>query len=120
LDTFVEFPIEGLNLSNYIINKDLNEDRDAYLYDLFAVSNHFGGMAGGHYIAYAKNIHDKCWYKFDDSTVTKISDKEVVSKDAYVLFYRKRNSKLSLEELYKKPFINLEKSEYASNNPSTN
>jgi len=25
------------------------------LYDLYAVSNHFGGLGGGHYTAYAKN-----------------------------------------------------------------
>ena len=25
------------------------------LYDLYAVSNHFGGLGGGHYTAYCKN-----------------------------------------------------------------
>lgn len=25
------------------------------IYDLYAVSNHFGGLGGGHYTAYAKN-----------------------------------------------------------------
>lgn len=25
------------------------------IYDLFAVSNHYGNMTGGHYTAYAKN-----------------------------------------------------------------
>ena len=25
------------------------------IYDLYAVSNHFGGMGGGHYTAFAKN-----------------------------------------------------------------
>ena len=36
-------------------------------YDLIAVSNHFGGMGGGHYTAYAKNCVDQRWYNFDDT-----------------------------------------------------
>ena len=35
----------GLNLSDYALN---TEDPDEPIYDLFAVSNHFGGMGGGH------------------------------------------------------------------------
>ena len=37
------------------------------LYDLFAVSNHYGGLGGGHYTAYAKN--NGKWYDFNDSSV---------------------------------------------------
>lgn len=39
------------------------------LYDLYAVTNHIGGLGGGHYTAYCKNSGD--WYKFDDNYVTK-------------------------------------------------
>ena len=39
----------------------------AAVYELFAVSNHFGGMGGGHYTAYAKQTDDGRWYCFDDS-----------------------------------------------------
>ena len=34
----------GLDLSKYVVN----EDHVKPIYDLFAVSNHFGGMGGGH------------------------------------------------------------------------
>lgn len=34
--------------------------KERYLYDLFAVSNHFGGMGGGHYTAYAKVQYCTC------------------------------------------------------------
>jgi ubiquitin carboxyl-terminal hydrolase 4/11/15 len=40
-------------------------------YELFAVSNHYGSMGGGHYTAYAKN--DGSWYHYNDSNVSKIS-----------------------------------------------
>jgi ubiquitin carboxyl-terminal hydrolase 4/11/15 len=34
---------------------------------LFAVSNHYGGMGGGHYTAYAKNPMFNTWFDFNDS-----------------------------------------------------
>lgn len=35
-----------------------------------AVSNHYGGLGGGHYTAYAKNpFYDK-WFEFNDSSVS--------------------------------------------------
>jgi ubiquitin carboxyl-terminal hydrolase 4/11/15 len=39
-------------------------------YELYAVSNHYGGMGGGHYTAYAKN--KDIWYDFNDSSVHKV------------------------------------------------
>ena len=44
LDVMVEFPMSGLDLTSYVQNPDDPEP----VYDLFAVSNHFGGMGGGH------------------------------------------------------------------------
>lgn len=50
LDTFVDFPMDDLDLEPYSAGpKDGNGK-----YELFAVSNHFGGMGGGHYTANAK------------------------------------------------------------------
>ena len=44
LDTHVDFPITGLDMGPYIINKSHGKA----IYDLIAVSNHYGGMGGGH------------------------------------------------------------------------
>jgi ubiquitin C-terminal hydrolase len=88
IETFVDFPIEGLDLSEYVVNPDADP-----VYDLFAVSNHFGGMGGGHYTAFAKNQINGKWYDFDDATVTPISVDRVKSKAAYVLFYKRRSQK---------------------------
>ena len=44
LDTPVEFPTRGLDMSPYVIN----QNHGPAVYDLVAVSNHYGGMGGGH------------------------------------------------------------------------
>lgn len=50
LDTFVNFPIRNLDLSEYVKSKDGR----SHMYELYAISNHYGGLGGGHYTAYAK------------------------------------------------------------------
>jgi len=60
------------------------------VYDLYAVSNHFGGMGGGHYNAYCK-MPDGKWWCFDDSHVHAVDKDKICSSSAYVLFYRRRH-----------------------------
>ena len=84
LSILVDYPVKDLDLSDYIKNEDDNTSR---LYDLFAVSNHYGGMGGGHYVAYGQNYFNKRWYKFDDSSVQEINEDQVVKESGYVLFY---------------------------------
>lgn len=107
LDSVVDFPINGLDISNYVINKD---DGFPCVYDLFAISNHYGGLGGGHYHAFAQNYLDKNWYDFNDSSVRQIdSHDNLVSSAAYVLFYRRREiNSVNLSDIYNKSFINLE------------
>lgn len=85
IDNLVKFPIENLCLDKYVLGAD-KEKR--LIYDLYAVCNHYGGVSGGHYTAFAKNQLTKEWYEFNDNVVTKISENSVVSKAAYVLFYK--------------------------------
>ena len=85
-DTFVDFPIENLNMNKYI----KWNSKENYIYDLYAISLHSGWTEGGHYTAYCKN-YDGNWYYYDDSKCTKISEKEICNENAYVLFYRKRD-----------------------------
>lgn len=61
-------------------------------YDLYAVSNHYGSLAFGHYTAYAMNHETGKWYDFNDSSVSALSSPdEVVSSAAYVLYYIRRD-----------------------------
>lgn len=62
LDVFVDFPVEGLDLTSRVAMRE--EDKSA-VYDLFAVDNHYGSMGGGHYTAYAQSYNDHCWYDYN-------------------------------------------------------
>uniref|UniRef100_A0A8C1C5M3 Ubiquitin carboxyl-terminal hydrolase n=1 Tax=Cyprinus carpio carpio TaxID=630221 RepID=A0A8C1C5M3_CYPCA len=88
LDTVVDFPIRDLNMSEFVCDPKA----DPYVYDLIAVSNHYGGMGGGHYTAYGKNKVDGKWYYFDDSSVSSATEDQIVTKAAYVLFYQRRDA----------------------------
>ncbi|TWU76782.1 CSN-associated deubiquitinating enzyme Ubp12 [Metarhizium rileyi] len=90
LDVLVDFPIEGLDLTSRVIQK---EDGKAEIYDLIGVDDHYGGLGGGHYTAYAKNFVDGQWYNYNDSSVHVVSNPtSVITSAAYLLFYRRRSS----------------------------
>ena len=83
IDRFIDYPIQDLDISSFVHCKDLN-----LKYDLFAVSDHFGGLGGGHYTACAKNHIDGKWYKFDDSRSSEVHNPESIKASSnYVLFY---------------------------------
>lgn len=132
-------------------NKDTVTDRNGALYDLFAVTNHYGRLGFGHYTSCARDwsgmydgqtdtsgrgsehdngssgsqsygsssdsnsiggrekagvgggdklwnslkrtsssAGDDVWHSYDDNLVTRIDAKEVQTRAAYILFYRKR------------------------------
>lgn len=111
IDAFVDFPIDGLDLSQrveerLIVKKwedagnnadelgiDKSSSNEPLLYDLFAVDEHLGGLGGGHYRAYAKNFKDDTWYHFDDTHVSASKARDSVNPNAYLLFYRRRSDK---------------------------
>ncbi|XP_020037315.1 ubiquitin carboxyl-terminal hydrolase 4 isoform X2 [Castor canadensis] len=96
LDTVVEFPVRALNMSEFVCDLSARP----YVYDLIAVSNHYGAMGVGHYTAYAKNKLNGKWYYFDDSNVSLASEDQIVTKAAYVLFYQRRD-----DDSYKAPSL---------------
>uniref|UniRef100_A0A671QPF6 ubiquitinyl hydrolase 1 n=1 Tax=Sinocyclocheilus anshuiensis TaxID=1608454 RepID=A0A671QPF6_9TELE len=98
INDMVDFPVRNLDLSKFCIGHK-GDIQQPPIYDLYAVINHYGGMIGGHYTAYARLPSDKNsqrsdvgWRLFDDSTVTTVEESQVVTRYAYVLFYRRRNS----------------------------
>ncbi|KAJ8457206.1 hypothetical protein ONZ45_g18404 [Pleurotus djamor] len=102
VDTFVEFPLKGLDLTNLMppplpagadkgqVSIDPNDPRTQlppYRYDLYGVTNHYGNLSSGHYTAYIASRGG--WVTCDDSSVRPVDAKQVVNQKAYVLFYKR-------------------------------
>ncbi|XP_050268164.1 ubiquitin carboxyl-terminal hydrolase 18-like isoform X1 [Quercus robur] len=84
LNKRVTFP-ETLNLSPYMSEPGDGTD----VYKLYAVVVHLDLLNAsfyGHYNCYTKDFRGN-WYKIDDCKVTSVELKEVLSQEAYMLFY---------------------------------
>lgn len=140
INTFVDFPINGLNMYPYCADRSIAVNNvhggtssstnlnalgvgvdgnaqkcNPYLYDLFAVCNHYGRMGFGHYTAFARdwdatvatssinnnsansqccqnNLRSDTWFCYDDDSVQPIQECYVKSSAAYILFYKRRCS----------------------------
>ncbi|TSK87509.1 Ubiquitin carboxyl-terminal hydrolase 43 [Bagarius yarrelli] len=110
LSTLVGFPLTALDMAPHMVKRsnctrmpstwkqqlhqrtETSQHPEDYLYDLYAVCNHHGGMHGGHYTAYCRNSVDGQWYGYDDSSVEPVPEGEVCTRGAYILFYQRRNS----------------------------
>ena len=141
LETFVDFPTEGLDMGRYCASYSSSstaaaggggrasasesdsgggggggdgdgsrcfvDDGIPAIYDLFAVTNHYGRMGFGHYTAFARRWNERGmdggWALFDDGGVRNVggsddgggrgsglSSHAVVTPAAYMLFYRRR------------------------------
>jgi ubiquitin carboxyl-terminal hydrolase 8 len=84
INKLVNFPLE-LDMSGFI--QDPRNKMNA-MYDLYATSNHGGGLEGGHYWAYVKNGNK--WYKMDDDSATPLQGNLPIDSSAYILFYKRR------------------------------
>jgi ubiquitin carboxyl-terminal hydrolase 8 len=81
----VTFPLDDFNLSKYVVGYQKN----SYIYDLYGICNHGGGVYGGHYTAFVKNANGK-WYEFNDTHVTEVNVEQLITPKAYCFFYRKK------------------------------
>ncbi|GLE04786.1 hypothetical protein PINS_up013765 [Pythium insidiosum] len=112
--TMVDCPLKGLDFSPWV-GAAPNSNPESCVYDLYAVVNHVGGLARGHYTAYCRYDSDfeeasrmftsldrdrersaaempftDMWLRFDDEKVVEIAPGDVISDAAYVLFYKRR------------------------------
>lgn len=94
-DTFVDSPLEDIDLSRYVNISPENghiqpSQPHSYRYRLYGVTNHCGSesLDRGHYTALISTNNG--WLRFSDTQISgPINPREVVSSEAYVLFYRR-------------------------------
>ena len=98
----VNFPIQKLNMSKWLTPTMAattftstfsgSSKGPVSEYDLYAITNHHSFTAsGGHYTAYIESeLCKEVWVECDDTTLRGISVAEAVTKDAYLLFYKRR------------------------------
>merc|ERR1712217_470278 len=92
LNTPVEVPCKDLNLRPWIVGPSTSNSAP---YELNGVACHLGGMSGGHYTSFCVNSEGKepVWLKFNDDPVPsapRSQELDEISRQCYVLFYRKR------------------------------
>ena len=113
VDTLVDFPLTGLDLSGWTHRAGAAAaaaaagDRPPLLYDLFGVCHHTGTLTMGHYTASTRHPHSGAWYLYNDNFVRPLlpatggapltPEREdaalrdaLVTPAAYVLMYRRR------------------------------
>ncbi len=102
-DQSLSYPVKQWDLKQYVKN-----NRGIYpLYDLYAVSNHMGGLGGGHYTATTLNRFDDLWYEFNDSFYRTVAESihQKQTKSAYVLFYNRSEGDVSVPLNDRSPLI---------------
>ena len=85
----VIYPVDSLDMSKWI-DGGINMQCEDLEYELFGVSVHSGGLGGGHYTAYTKNVITGEWFYMNDGRVGKARKDEVITPNAYLLFYQKK------------------------------
>ena len=83
LKTHVDFPLKA-NFAPYVCGYK----RDTYVYEEFGVCEHVGNIGGGHYTCKVLGEDDQ-WRNINDTSVDIIPSNNVVTPNAYCIFYRR-------------------------------
>ncbi|KAL3942542.1 MAG: hypothetical protein SGBAC_003288 [Bacillariaceae sp.] len=99
----IQYPVSNWDLKSRVKSRGTTYPK----YDLYAVSNHMGGLGGGHYTALALNRFDDLWYEFNDRRYRSVdaSIHQNHHKSAYVLFYNRSEGDSSMPLNERAPVI---------------
>jgi|TARA_Y100000389_G_scaffold197184_1_gene231276 ubiquitin C-terminal hydrolase len=84
----INLELDNLDLSEYVEGYN----KSSYIYELYGICNHSGGVLGGHYTATVR-VYSGDWYLFNDTNVSKVDFKGENNTAGYCLFYRKKLNK---------------------------
>jgi ubiquitin C-terminal hydrolase len=83
----IDIPLT-IDLNSYCDETMGTENKVNRIYKLKGFSNHMGGLNGGHYTADCVCVVDnETWYHFDDSHVSRNTNKMIDTSNAYILMY---------------------------------
>jgi ubiquitin C-terminal hydrolase len=88
IESLIDFPAV-LDMGPHVVGPQRGEKLE---YALYAVSEHMGGLHGGHYTAHAllqRADRPGKWYSFNDSGVFASREEGPHSSNAYVFFYQR-------------------------------
>lgn len=83
-DTLIEFNINNIDLTEFFPSNEKNN----WIYSLYAINYHSGTVDSGHYTSVCKN-KDGHWYIYNDANLDKYTNfnkNQLVTKDSYILF----------------------------------
>ena len=110
LNTKVDFPLVDLDLQPYMASGAPNMD----MYDLYGTVHHVGALGGGHYVTALLDSSSGTkgvWLCFNDEQVSEVSEADIQSASAYLLFYVRRDIKdmsyRDIFEEFKKSFATI-------------
>ncbi|KAI3913344.1 hypothetical protein MKX01_027937 [Papaver californicum] len=90
IDKDIKYPLE-LDLQPYT-GRSENLDQGKLKYELYAVIVHSGvSYSSGHYFCYIRSSPG-IWFLMDDSRVVVVREQDVLSQEAYILFYAKQGT----------------------------
>lgn len=94
ITTNINYPINDLDLSNYIDSK--SPFRTNYKYDLIGINlhqalGHSNNINAGHYVSIVKDMFNNNWYLYNDSDEPIEIKNDLQSSDAYLLFYYRQD-----------------------------
>ncbi|XP_062521471.1 uncharacterized protein LOC134196378 isoform X2 [Corticium candelabrum] len=87
IDAFVDYPVEQLDMSQYVVEDDRQQN---LVYDLISCVCHSGGLNSGHYTAHVKNPLSGMWYYLNDRIAVPELQPQVIP-EVYILFYQRRD-----------------------------
>ncbi|OGM50094.1 ubiquitin carboxyl-terminal hydrolase [Aspergillus bombycis] len=89
LEGRIDFPM-SINMLPYTTNPNSRADKSRYIYDLSSAVVHKGKLDAGITTSTAGRVM-RFWILFNDDQVTSVTEADVLSADAYLLFYNLRS-----------------------------
>ncbi|KAH7730407.1 Ubiquitin carboxyl-terminal hydrolase family protein [Aphelenchoides avenae] len=82
----VDFRVSQMGMQRYVHDAAPGQSSS---YHLYAVTNHYGTLNSGHYTSCVRNLESNEWVKFDDEHASPVNSSSLMSRNAFILYYRR-------------------------------